>query len=102
MKLTDLITVAEYAHDNDLTSTPGWKWSKHVVNNPKKLVRMARIFRSQEKDRIVKFKYGVRIPRNRKEALLFDKNEGNSKWQDAINAEINQLLDYDTFVIVKN
>ena len=45
-----------------------------------------------------KFKFGVLVPRNVKEALEFDKANGNSKWHEAIKAEIDQLMDYETFM----
>ena len=79
MKLTDLVSVAKYAHDHDLTSTPGWKWSKQLKQGSQKLMRMARVFKSQAKYNLIKYKYGVQVPRNMKEALEQDRKFGNSK-----------------------
>ena len=99
MRLFDMITLAKYAHDNDLTSTPGWTWAKNKTKNPKKFLRMAKIFKSQVNPPGPRYKFGVRIPRNREEALHLDKINGNTFWQEAIDKEIGQLLDYETFNI---
>ena len=39
----------------------------------------------------MKEKLGVKIPRNMKEALLFDKENKNNKWMDAVAKEIDAL-----------
>ena len=38
-----------------------------------------------------KIKFGIKIPRNIKEALLFDKESKNNKWIEAVNKEMNAL-----------
>ena len=35
-----------------------------------------------------------------KEAIEFDKENGNTLWQDAIRLELDQLCDFDTFRVV--
>ena len=45
----------------------------------------------------VKYQFGVRVPRNYREAMTIDKANGNTLWQDAMKAEIGQLFDYETF-----
>jgi hypothetical protein len=45
-----------------------------------------------------KYKYGYSIPRNYKEAIEFDKRNGNTKWQDANVLEHEQLTEYEVFV----
>ena len=42
--------------------------------------------------------YGFQIPRDYKEALLLDKQNGNTKWQDCTALEMQQLIDYQTFI----
>ena len=44
------------------------------------------------------YKFGIQIPRNMKEANELDLKNGNTKWQEAMNEEINSLLGFDTFV----
>ena len=43
------------------------------------------------------YHFGVRIPRNAKQALELDKENGNTLWQDAMNKEIANLNKYNTF-----
>ena len=43
------------------------------------------------------YKFGVRIPRNEKEALMLDCENGNTYWQDAIEAETGQLFECKVF-----
>ena len=38
------------------------------------------------------FKFGVQVPQTLQEALRLDKVNNNSKWQEAINAEIEENL----------
>ena len=97
MRLFDIMTLAKYAHDNDLINTPGWKWTKKKPKHPKKFIRMAKIFKSQVNPPGPRYKFGVRIPRNREEILRLDKINGNTFWEEAIDKEIGQLLDYETF-----
>ena len=41
--------------------------------------------------------FGVNIPRDAGEALKFDKENGNTKWQHSMALKTSQLLDYKTF-----
>ena len=44
-----------------------------------------------------KTKFGIKIPRYVKEALLFDRESKNTKWADAICEEILKLIDLNVF-----
>ena len=41
--------------------------------------------------------YGVKIPRSVKEALKFDEESGTKLWKEAIDKEINSLINLDVF-----
>jgi hypothetical protein len=41
--------------------------------------------------------FGVKVPRNHKEAMQLDAENGDTKWRDAKQLEINQLQEYQTF-----
>ena len=43
----------------------------------------------------------MEVPQNGKHALELDKENNNHLWEEAIEKELNQLLDYDTFVILE-
>jgi hypothetical protein len=49
----------------------------------------------QSQDTVSQF--GVHVPHNICEAHELDKKNGNTKWQDAMQEEIDSLLAYSTF-----
>ena len=44
-----------------------------------------------------KFKYGFEIPRNYSHALELDKRNGNTKWYEANNKELDTMYSYEVF-----
>jgi hypothetical protein len=44
-----------------------------------------------------KFMFGYKVPRNYKETVLFDQQNGNTRWQDCTELEMIQLAEYKTF-----
>jgi len=97
VKEDDPVTLAKYAHDAKLTEERGWKWTKRYTKNPKNFIRLAKIFKAQARNNGPKYKFGIRVPRTVKEAMEIDRAEGNTLWKEAIDKEIGQLLDFDTF-----
>ena len=93
----DPVTCAIYARDNDLLDKPGWKRFRAVVKNQKKMERMINQARLKSVRRSPKYKFGFQVPRDYKEALIFDQRNGNNNWRQATDLEIQQLFDYDTF-----
>ena len=45
----------------------------------------------------VKYKFRVRIPHTFAEAIMLDKDNGNTFWEDAVRHELEQLFSYKTF-----
>ena len=43
------------------------------------------------------YKFGVKIPRNYSEALRFDDDNKNDLWKEAMQKEVAQILEYNTF-----
>ena len=100
IRKTDPVTIAKYAREKGLSETPGWKWTRKFTKNPKKFIRISK----QMKLSILKgprFRFGIQVPRNIKEAMELDKINGNTAWQDALEKEIGQLFDYNTFKVLK-
>ena len=93
----DPVTVAEYAHANGLLETPGWKHLRHIVKNQKKFGRLLKQAKLKSIRREPIYMFGVQVPRSSHEARLLDKQNGNTKWQDAEKMELVQLDDYNTF-----
>jgi hypothetical protein len=91
----DPITLAKYAQENNLLKTPSWKRLRRIINaNPelKRLVNKTKLHTSTPT-----YQFGIQVPRNVKEAYALDAKNGNTKWQDAMEAEINSLGEYNTF-----
>ena len=80
LKKDDPLTLAQYAKDKDLTLESGWKWTKRFVKNPKKFLRYMRILKGQKRTG-PKFKHGIQIPRNLREARELDRINGNNLWK---------------------
>ena len=43
------------------------------------------------------YKFGVRVPRNVNEALILDKENGNTLWKDAIKKEMTKIIEFQVF-----
>ena len=43
------------------------------------------------------YQYGFEVLRDYKDALRIDKQNGNSKWQEAIDLELDQIKEYQVF-----
>ena len=96
----DPVCLATYAKDNNLLDISGWKQLKHIVKNKPKFEQMVNqmnlSINKTSKGPI--FQFGTQIPRNVKEAYELDKKNGNTKWTDAMQAEIDSLNEYNTFI----
>ena len=85
--------------DNGLLNEPGRKRLRHLVTSPKRLnrnIRQVRMFAAQTAPR---YKFGVKVPRNEKEARAFDKANNNLLWDEAIDKGLQQVInEYNTFI----
>ena len=45
-----------------------------------------------------KYKFGVEVPRDYTYAQRLDALAKNTKWQDAIDTEMSQIMEYETFI----
>ena len=93
----DPISVAQYASEKNLLELPGWKRLRRYTKNKKKLKRMVKQAKLASQRRGPIYMFGVRVPRNSREAEVLDKENGKTKWQDAMYEERDQLDDYTTF-----
>ena len=94
---TDPVTLAAYAKEHGLLDTPGWKQFRKIARRTKVLQRMVNNAKRAQRHGEIQYKFGVRIPRNYKEAMQLDQENGNTYWQDAIALELKQLSDYKTY-----
>ena len=93
----DPITCAEYARDQGLLNTPGWKRFKRISKSNKK--QQLQVNKTNAGKRREPFwKFGVLVPRIQSQAMEFDRSNKNTKWKDAEDTERNQLFEYHTFI----
>jgi len=103
MRKDDPLTLALYAREHDLLDVDGWKWAKSYSANPNRMVRVVkRIVNAvtRKKKKGPKYKFGVRVPKSVKEALDLDKANGNTLWAEAIQKEVSQLREFQTFKVL--
>ena len=93
----DPTTCATYAMENNLLELDGWKRFKRLARRNKKLVRMVNQSKLRSFNSTPKYMFGYEIPRNYKHAMEIDKRNGNTKWKEAIELEMLQLNEYNTF-----
>ena len=93
----DEITIAKYAQDNDLLNKPGWKFLRGTAKRQRLLHVALNAIKRRKDPNQVRYKFGVRLPRNYPEALQLDKENGNTLWEDAVKLELKQIQDYGTF-----
>ena len=97
MKADDPITIAQYAKEKNLQDQPYWKWTKRYLKNPKKFIRYCRQVHLAKTRNTHVYPFGVRIPKNIKEALALDKINGNNLWKEAIKKEMLIMEDFQVF-----
>ena len=87
--------VAQYAIKKELLHLPGWKRFKRLSKHTKKMTKMVKqaIIASKRHSGPI-FMFGIQVPRNHKEAVELDNKNGNRKWQDAEDLELDQLDHY--------
>ena len=95
----DPITVANYAKKHNLLEVPGWKRLQKYAKNEKKLKRMLNQVRraNMKFRRVPMYKFGVQVPYDEAEARKLDERNENSKWSEAMKAELEALRIYNTF-----
>ena len=94
---SDPVTLAAYAKEHDLLKLDGWKRLRHYVKNEKKFKRQMKQVKLNSMRHGPRIKFGVRIPRDHREALEFDKKMGNTLWRDCTKVEMDKTYEYKTF-----
>jgi hypothetical protein len=95
----DPVPVTQYAVDHGLVGKPGWDKAnmRMYAKNLKVLSRRLRQAKLHSFRTRPVYMYGYLVPRNYDQAVQIDKDNGNTKWQDAIALELNQIDEYETF-----
>ena len=78
MRRNNSIYPANYAHDNDLIDKPRWKQLRSYGKNTKNMNRLLKAEKSKQQRNTVNINFGVKIPCDDKEAIVFDADNGNT------------------------
>ena len=94
---SDPDTCAIYAKQYDLLNTPGWKLLNRHARTARRLIRTLKKSKYRQAKASRKYKHGWEVPRDYAHALQLDIQNGNNKWKDAIDLEIEQIKEYQVF-----
>jgi hypothetical protein len=77
------VAVAEYARDQGLLNTPGWKHFRRTANNDKGQQILVSAAKTGKFKREPFWKLGFLVPRVHSQAMELDRVNNNNKWKDA-------------------
>ena len=86
IKETNPIEIADYAIANKLEKEPAFAWWVRTALKRRDAV-ISKVSRRVRK----KMKFGIYIPENYEEAVIMDKQNGNTLWQDAKKKEMKNV-----------
>ena len=93
----DPVTLATYVKDHQLQDQPEWKWARRYIKSPKRFLRYTTQMAKMKRKLGPKFKFGVRVPRNLKEAFILDQENKDTLWKDAILKELRKIMSFNVF-----
>ncbi len=82
----DPVTLVKYIEEHNLQDEPGFRWAKKTFH----WVRRTTVGSTAAR-------YGITVPRSARQALALDKQNNDHLWQEAMDKEINALLDMGAF-----
>ena len=93
----DPVTVARYAHDKGLLNKPGWKFLRRTAKRRRFINVILNSIQRRKNPNQIRYKFRVRVLRTYEEAVMIDKDNGNTLWKDGIRRELDQIFSYQTF-----
>ena len=90
----DKITLAKYTKNNNLLSKPGWKFLCKPAKCQCFLNIASNAIKWHHDPTQMQYKFGMQLPHNYAKALQLDKENGNTLWQGAVRAELDQIHEY--------
>jgi hypothetical protein len=63
---------------------------------------MSKVYNVSTSPTTVEYKFGIQVPRRIRNAISLDEKNKNNLWQQAIQKELKQLTDYDTFIVLES
>ena len=97
MNADDLYSCAVYVNKFNLLNTQGWKQFKRHARTARRLIRTLKKSNYGQAKATKRYKHGWEVLRDYAHALQLDVQNGNTKWKDAIDLEIEQIKEYKVF-----
>ena len=72
--------------------------TKKNVRTSNRLIRTLKKLKYTQAKASRRYKHGWEVPRDYGHALQLDVQNGNNKWRDAIDLEIEQIKEYQVFI----
>ena len=76
---------------------PGWKRFRHLVKNDKTFKRLVNQARLKLIRRSTVYKYGFEVAQSHAHAVQLDAKNENKESKEAVNTELLQIAEYETF-----
>eukprot|EP00978_Attheya_sp_CCMP212_P012060 scaffold29942_cov44-Attheya_sp.AAC.1 len=90
--------VEEYALQNRLVDQRHFKWITSFCNNND---LESLILKAKLAGREPKIKFGIQVPMSQKQAIVLDSANGDKLWITAVEKELKQINDYETFQVLE-
>ena len=91
------IYLAKYVRENYLLGTSGWKQLCCYVKNTNNINRLLKSSKGKQHRNTVKIKFGMDIPCDHKDSMIFDANKVNTNWKDSELLELKQIYKFYPF-----
>ena len=98
LRLHDPLLVLRYGLRHKITRKPGWEWVENFVNNDQELSQINHAYKVSKE---ISYKFGVQVPNSTQDALRLDSLSEEKLWHKAIEAELQQINEYETFRILE-
>ncbi len=85
----------QYAVQNKLQHQLEWQWTKEYAINDPTLLEITLALKAARNE--TKFKFGVEVPHSVRHAIQLDAVNGDTMWQQAMETELKQINEYETF-----
>jgi Reverse transcriptase (RNA-dependent DNA polymerase) len=98
LRLHDPLLVLRYGLRHQITRKPGWEWVENFVNSDGELSQIIHAYKVSKE---ISYKFGVQVPNSTQDALRLDSATEEKLWHKAIEAELQQINDYQTFRVLE-
>lgn len=100
LKNEEPLLIIHYAMKNKLQNHRDFNWIKGFIKDPGKLERVTKAFAARSN--APRYKFGIQVPRSVQHAFRLDQANKEVLWKQALDKEVNQINDYETFRVLED